>query len=80
MSTNRQNIISIYFLQFKVSEEVNDNSGYLAHFSCNGQYCPENCLKQEWRYAFNGWKRDNTLRVECGEYRIHIISERYKTI
>ena len=51
----------------------------LQNNGCDGQYCPENCLNQKWKYAYNGWKTDLTLRVECGEKRIHIIVEPAKT-
>ena len=63
----------------KVSANIDDMNAYLVHTSCTGQYCPENCRKDEWAYAHNpGWQFDNTLRVECGKNRIHIIVEMAK--
>ena len=51
------------------------------HAKCVGQYCPEKCLKQGWRYAARtGWATDSTLRIECGENKIHIIVEKAKII
>ena len=63
----------------KVSDNINDKAASLLHGSCSGQYCPENCIKEEWEYFHdNLWQTDNTLRVECGKNRIHIIVEKAK--
>ena len=63
----------------KVSDDSNGKGAYLVHGSCHGQYCPENCRKGDWRYGHdNLWATDNTLRVECGKNRIHIIVEKAK--
>ena len=52
----------------------------LIHVRCAGQSCPEKCGKEWWNYATdNGWKIDNTLRIECGESKIHIIVENAET-
>ena len=50
---------------------------YLVNNNCDGQYCPENCLKQRWKYGDDtGFQIDPTLSVECGKNNIHIIIER----
>ena len=66
---------------FKVSDNIIDKVAYLIHPFCQGQYCPENCRKDEWNYVHdNLWTTDNTLRVECGKNRIHIIVDKAKHI
>ena len=78
-------VYNIYF-QFKVDDSsLNGDFASLGHFHCDGQNCPEYCVKQMWQ-SFNwaetiegSWKQDNTLRVECGENRIRIIVEKLLT-
>lgn len=48
----------------------------MVHAECDGQYCPENCIKERWLYAgTSNFVTDNNLRVECGENKIHIVEE-----
>ena len=63
----------------KTSDNINDVTGSLVHSTCKGQYCPENCVKEAWKYEHDsGWQTDNTLRVECGKHIMHIIVEKAK--
>ena len=50
------------------------------HDGCDGQYCPENCEKQEWEVAMSPeWETDKTLRVECGKKTTHTMVDKIKT-
>ena len=70
----------ILFQYLKVSNEINGEWAYLIHSQCQGQFCPENCAKQMWRYwTGEGWKADTFFHVKCGEKRAQIILHRVKS-